>query len=84
MFKDGVMEVSKDNEIAYSEVAKVSPRNIFFKVWRPHVTLFSYHTILYDDAGVYGIGGIIRITSHTVVVMRMGQAGFKHGTGGEG
>jgi hypothetical protein len=25
MFKDGVMEVSKDNEIAYSEVAKVSP-----------------------------------------------------------
>jgi hypothetical protein len=26
MFKDGVMEVSKDNEIAYSEVAKVSPK----------------------------------------------------------
>ncbi len=29
MFKDGVMEVSKDNEIAYSEVAKVSPSNIY-------------------------------------------------------
>jgi hypothetical protein len=29
MFKDGVMEVSKDNEIAYSEVAKVSPCKIY-------------------------------------------------------
>jgi hypothetical protein len=29
MFKDGVTEVSKDNEIAYSEVAKVSPCSIY-------------------------------------------------------
>jgi hypothetical protein len=29
MFKDGVTEVSKDNEIAYSEVAKVSPSNVY-------------------------------------------------------
>jgi hypothetical protein len=31
MFKDGVMEVSKDNEIAYSEVAKVSPCNTYLQ-----------------------------------------------------
>ncbi len=35
MFKDGVMEVSKDNEIAYSEVAKVSPYSNIYSVSGP-------------------------------------------------
>jgi hypothetical protein len=46
----------------------------------------SHHTILYDEAGVYErIWWSNVITSHNVIVKRLGQAGlrgFMHGTGG--
>ncbi len=63
----------------------------FFLLWL-HATLFyifflsydtvqnmigSHHTILYDEAGVYERNWwSILITSHTVAVMRLRQAGF--------
>ncbi len=42
------------------------------------------HNFLYDEAGVYkwSCCGITWITSHTVVVIRLGQVRFYHGIGG--